>query len=584
MGSTMGVLAASAASISILSYAFGELTKSIGAAKAATDAITASQVALNNSIRDIQEQRNLGLITTDADQHTAQLEKYRQQLDDLIKQRNELADKPIDLGSLWGVVSGETFKAINDFNDQIDHTAQQISNLKHTIGLDQADALDRDLNTSRENIRSKEKAGIYDTDARVNAQKADEASLNATTAALEKAIESRNEAFRIGDDSLAARYQSLIDKYTDQSAMLRAFSESEKQAITADKAETKQDAKDRNALVTDYVEHLKDLVDVKKQLSEGGLDEQGNKVSLEDEARSKQRELDLEYEQKKLDYETKISQKRQDIVDIEKKAAEDIKKIEDEGYAVRSKTEAQDKADRIQKITDEANSKKKDAQDQIDNAQRDFDDTTRKYNNERALIENEMKAKVASLKTQQTYLDNITTIEAASLNINKQITEELVKQASLKNQKIDASLIDPQNQNAAGQYLQNNVVSSSVTSSTSRNDLKLETATDEFGRTYQHWVYKYHEGGIVPGPQGREFQTVLQGGEIVTQPDQMRQALQMAAGKALAAASGTTVSVVIGDTTYNIETHPGMDANDVATQIDAQQRSRLKALGLPGVI
>lgn len=297
------------------------------------------------------------------------------------------------------------------------------------------------------------------------------------------------------------------------------------------------------------------------ELAAGGRDSWGNRISLEAERDLRIQEATADLEEKKAQAAKKQRDLYKEIRQINEDERAAIAGIENEGIAVRAKSEAQDKAERISKIKAEA--------------QANRDAKTAEINGISEQIKKEEEAHDKAVSNVRILADERIKALGGELTRLKEITKEMERQAALAGQKAAAPT-------SSGGSSSTAAVSGSKSSSNNTTGEKYGDTSgaryDSSGRKVaytKNGVNYYHTGGS-PRLKSDEVPAILRTNEFVFTPQQFNGLMDLRTAAVNARGGGFST----GDIHITVNAARGMNERQVADAVWDNISTRLRRSGL----
>jgi TP901 family phage tail tape measure protein len=319
------------------------------------------------------------------------------------------------------------------------------------------------------------------------------------------------------------------------------------EAIARMAGNAEQDQQRIEAAFESYEAMVDRLGEINEELTEGGRDAFGRKITLELERQQKVLEQQEEnakrlnaLSDRKLKLETDLRQLKID----EAKAIADI---ENEGIAVRALTEAQDKGVRIERVKADYAKKRLDITDEITRVNGDITQATLEAEQAMMRINIQYEERFAALEQEAAKLTANVAIAQQQLGIERSITDEIKRR----------------------QAIQSGGGSSSSSTPSQRSTPGAATGNTTYRQQY------FHTGGTVP-LKPDERPAILRANEFVFTPQQFQGLIALRA----AAASSRGGGYGTGDVHITVNAAPGMSERRVADYVWNDFSSRLRRSGL----
>lgn len=535
-----------------------------------------SMAALNLQIR-------AGLVTTLEEALNGQLRIASDRLDALIEKQAKYKAGQVDAegkGADWMTrpKGGADPAVVGVMQKEIDEAAEDVKKQKEIIDRATADAVLNIFGNRKNTIDRKKDLGFYDTKDSFGRIFTDDDQITKDQfAAAEETMQSlmdlRAQALADGKADLVeytdAKIEAFKPHYDSLKGETDAIEKHTQQVEDAKKAE-----EDRSNHLDEYAEKLTRLVEIDKELNEGGRNKRGEKISLEDEKIANLAELRKEHEKAVAENLERQEEVKKRIAKIDEDLAKKIKEISDEGIAERAETETQSKSRRIDEATKDAEEKKADANKELKNLEKQASEELTNYNNQKAYIKNIADERIKALNLEKAALDVVLAVKESDLKLERKITAEKVKQAALAGRTISGKDLKGLVNNVSG------ITAPDLPSGVTYNKNGFADLT---GLINPNTGKKYHSGGTVPGSRSDEVWALLQGQEKVLTPEQWRNEIENRSGRSIVQQSrqvtnnqNVTVSIE-----QHITTQPGQDEREVANEVNSDLSTRLRRAGLP---
>jgi TP901 family phage tail tape measure protein len=460
------------------------------------------------------------------------------------------------------------------------------------------------------NIQKKKDLGFYTSyDANTGTMKTDEDQIvkerfAAAESTMTGLLDARTKAIQDGNADLIAYVEGQIASFAPQFQLLKGEADAIEATTGAmSSAQTVQEK--RNQSIEEYIDLLKRQIEIEDEINTSGRDLQGNKISLNDELQIKTGEMRVEHEKRVAD----ILQRQEDIKKRIQKIDDDERKkiadIENEGIAERAKTETQSKQERIAEVKKNAEEQRIDANKELKNLKDQAVQEETNYTNQSKYLKNITKEKIDALDREKEAINKVLREKEKDLNISRNQTAEMIKQAIIANRPVDMKKI----KSTVGEISKIMAPALSVATTVDPKTVKEGTIAPnsnggEVIRYQSSWnaisedrtqmrrddgkwipIPKFHTGGIVPGSPGEEVFALLQAGERVQTVQQQRREADMKAGKSIVSSvqnitKNTTVEINVEQ---NITTQPGQSPSEFGNAATNDLNKKLVRFGLPTI-